>query len=114
MTTKRNDIQVKGLLAVCTPVQVEKFWDSFAPSKSGGGRSTYMQVTVGQQVSICATISFVIQMMSAELGTEGRFAPLWGDGPSGSLTRHIDLRNMILQRDERGAGEEYSVFCATL
>jgi len=51
--------------------------------------------------------------MSAELGTKGRFARSMALGRHGSLTRHIGLRNSILQQDER-AGEEYSAFRAAL
>jgi len=29
-------------------------------------------------------------------------------------TRHVGLRNLIQQQDERVAGEEYTAFCATL
>jgi len=52
-------------------------------------------------------------MMSDELGTKGCFARSTAFGRRGSLTRHIGVRNSILQQDER-AGEEYSAFRAAL
>jgi len=51
--------------------------------------------------------------MSAELGTKGRVARSTAFGRRGSLTRHVGLRNSILQQDER-VGEEYSAFRAAL
>jgi len=76
-----------------------KIWDSFAPSKSGS-----RLICGSQYVSIGATNFTIRQMMSAELGTKGHFARSSAFGRRGSLTRHVGLRNSILQRDEWACG----------
>ena len=78
----------------------------FCSLKIGG--STYMRVTVCQPA-----MNFSIrQMMSGELGTEGRFSRRGAISCRGSLTRHAGLHNCSKMNGREG--DEYSVFRAAL
>jgi len=70
------------------------------PNSKSGGRL----ICGSQYVSISAMNFSIRQMMSAELGTEGRFSRRVAIGHRGSVTRYVDLRNLILQQDELACG----------
>jgi len=110
-TLKINSNSIEVTLETSIPYVLtykSKNLGQFCPLKIRG--STYVRVTVCQHMChqfFCNTDDV------SSAGAEGRFAHSAAISPRGSLTCHISLRNLILQRDER-AGEEYSVFHAVL
>jgi len=90
---------------VYTCIQVKKFGTVLLPQNRG------VDLHAGHSMSACHEF-FIVQMMSGELGTEGRFTRRVAIGPRGSLTRQVGLRNCSKMKGR--AGDEYSVFRAAL